>query len=563
MDQYVEQLRAILRNLDISRDSLPYTQAFDDAHRQFQSETGEEISADEFWRRLSSAGKQGGLGGKKRRRGTPVPKLTSAEKLEVLRLFPDGIGNRDQIPYTRRFDDLHAQFRRRARRKLTKHEFWRAVSSLAKCSRKPKPLFDSAPLGGLPEELVRAINDLNPWWSGNAMRRTEPYRRWAFAECRKRLESGIAPVVAIRGTRQVGKTEIQLQLIDELLNLEQIPPRNILRVQFDDLPSIGAFQDPLLAVVRWYEDNVLKQSINAASNDGETIYLFFDELQNLFAWEAQLKFLVDGRAAKTMVTGSSALRIGRGQDSLAGRLSILELGSLRLREIAGIRGDAVFDPFQTNGAGDLWCSIRFWKDLQQHVSKNRRAILQAFRHFSDFGGYPIIHKATGLDRTDYADQIVSIVVERTLLRDLKAGQFGANRDIRVVEEVLRRVCRYAGQVVRPDAIQQQLDSVFQSGVSKNAVVDALRFLEDSLLLRRIPALEAALRKQSNPDKFCLCDHFLREAALQERVPLSPDELQSCPESILTIAGHIIESAIGYYLFIRPDGHTAFMDAGTR
>lgn len=282
-------------------------------------------------------------------------------------------------------------------------------------------------------------------------------------------------------------------------------------------------------------------------NDGETIYLFFDELQNLSAWEAQLKFLVDGRTAKTIVTGSSALRIGRGQDSLAGRLSIIELGPLGLREIAGIRGEATFDPFQNNGASDAWCSIDFWKDLQSHVTRNRRAILQAFGHFSDFAGYPITHKATGLDRTDYADQIVSIVIERTLLRDLKAGQFGASRDIRVVEEVLRRVCRYAGQAVRPETIQQQLDSVFQSGVSKNAVVDALRFLEDSLLLRRIPALEAAFRKQSNPDKLCLCDHFLREAALQERVPLSPADLQSCPESTLTIAGHIIESAIGYYL----------------
>ena len=64
--------------------------------------------------------------------------------------------------------------------------------------------------------------------------------------CRRRLTSRIAPVIAIRGTRQVGKTEIQLQLIEELIHLDGIPPRDVLRVQFDDLPSIGAFKEPLL-----------------------------------------------------------------------------------------------------------------------------------------------------------------------------------------------------------------------------------------------------------------------------------------------------------------------------
>ena len=68
-----------------------------------------------------------------------------------------------------------------------------------------------------------------------------------------------------------------------------------------------------------------------------------------------------------------------------------------------------------------------------------------------------------------------------------------------------------------------------------------------MLVRRIPALEAVLKKQSSPNKFCLCDHFLREAWLQERIPLDVEGLNNVPEATMTLAGHLIESVIGYYL----------------
>ena len=236
---------------------------------------------------------------------------------------------------------------------------------------------------------------------------------------------------------------------------------------------------------RWYEDNVLGEPINALAAKGEDVYLFFDELQNLPAWEAQLKFLADNRAARMIATGSSALRIGQGQDSLAGRLSLIELGTLRLREIAGIRKEREFPPYQNNGSVEDWTRLEFWRDFQKFATSQASAIRGVFKHFSDLGGYPICHKTKRADASDLADLIVSMVVERTLLRDLKAGQLGSRRDQRVVEETFRRVCRYAGQSVQPARIQQELDAVLQSGVSLNAVVDALQFLEDSMLVRHI------------------------------------------------------------------------------
>ncbi|MGH8514118.1 MAG: DUF4143 domain-containing protein, partial [Gammaproteobacteria bacterium] len=47
-------------------------------------------------------------------------------------------------------------------------------------------------------------------------------------------------------------------------------------------------------------------------------------------------------------------------------------------------------------------------------------------------------------------------------------------------------------------------------------------------------------------KLCLCDHALRAAWLQEVVPLDPESLEKQPH-LADLAGHIAESAVGYFL----------------
>ena len=180
-DPSSDRLRELLRHLGVPRDDLPYTDQFDSLKAQFESDSGESLSPEAFWRRLSIAGKRGGGSETGRRRGSPPPELTRAEQLELLRLFPDGIGNRDQLPYTKRFENVYRHFNQLTRRKLTKHEFWRALSSLAKCSRKPRPLFDTAPLGGLSEDFVRALDETQSLVDGTYFTAPGRYRRWAFS----------------------------------------------------------------------------------------------------------------------------------------------------------------------------------------------------------------------------------------------------------------------------------------------------------------------------------------------------------------------------------------------
>ncbi len=83
--------------------------------------------------------------------------------------------------------------------------------------------------GGLAPELVDNLYALNPWWRSAPMLPQPRMRRHLADQIRRRLETEIAPIVAVRGPRQVGKTTAQLQIIADLLG-EGVPPTSILRV---------------------------------------------------------------------------------------------------------------------------------------------------------------------------------------------------------------------------------------------------------------------------------------------------------------------------------------------
>ena len=96
---------------------------------------------------------------------------------------------------------------------------------------------------GLPPALGYNLRRFNPWWEGEAMPLQPKTRRHLVAQMRRRLDANIAPIIVVRGPRQIGKTTAQFQIIQDLLD-EGVDPKRILRVQFDDLPrdDLGAVE---------------------------------------------------------------------------------------------------------------------------------------------------------------------------------------------------------------------------------------------------------------------------------------------------------------------------------
>ncbi len=218
----------------------------------------------------------------------------------------------------------------------------------------------------------------------------QPVRRWAYDSLLRGLHSQLAPVIVLRGPRQVGKSTLQAQVIDELLRTG-VDARHILRVQFDDVRALHKREQPILEIVWWYADHVLRAPLGSVGK--HPVYLFLDEVQNLKDWAPQLKHLVDLQPVRAMVTGSSALRIEAGRDSLAGRIHTLELGPLLLREIIELCALGRIEPYHPpNGLGPLKDKA-FWVGLRDFGSQHQVLRDQAFALFSVRGGYPIAHKA--------------------------------------------------------------------------------------------------------------------------------------------------------------------------
>ena len=407
----------------------------------------------------------------------------------------------------------------------------------------------------LAPELELYLRRTNPWWSGDALLPLPPMRRALFQTVHHRLQHGLTPVIALRGARQVGKTTLLNHVIEALLQ-QGVAPRRIFRVQFDEIPTLRGLQQPLLSLCYWYQEQILGASFNACAQAGEPAYIFIDEAQNLVDWSAQLKALVDHEAVRVLLTGSSALRIEQGRESLAGRITTLELGGLLLREIAAIHGMTSIPPLLAENGYNALKTLEFWRELTMHGQRYREARDAAFELFAQRGGYPVAHRRVEADWGELAQYLNETIVRRVIIHDLRLGERGRKRDQTLLEALFTLACRYAGNAPSPAIYLQELRTALHANIGSQRTLAYLRFLNDTLLIRLIPPLEIRLKRRKGNPKLCLCDHTLRASWLQEVVPLTPDELSHAPQ-MAPLAGHIAESIVGFYLASMPEVNLAW------
>ena len=396
----------------------------------------------------------------------------------------------------------------------------------------------------LPPPVETYLRETNPWWAGRPRPPVPPFRRWGYHAVQRKLRAQLAPAVVLRGPRQIGKTTIQMQIIDDLLREPAFDPRRVLRVQFDDLPPMRGDAMPLFAIAWWYEKVILGRPLNGAARANEHAYLFFDELQNVPDWAPQLKALVDHYAVRVVVTGSSAFRIAAGRDSLAGRVATVEMGPLLLREVAGLRwGFDAAPSLPDNGFGELR-TVDFWRGLNATARAQAEIVERAATAFSHRGGYPLGHLHPDLPWHDVADQLNETVIRRVIAHDLRTG--GRGRDGRLFEELVGIACRYAGQAPGRNLWLGELSRTLEADVRWQRVQDYLQLLDDTLIVRLIEPLGLRLRRGFGHRKICMADHALRASWLGEVVPLDDPGLDRSPH-LADLAGRIAESTVGAFL----------------
>lgn len=372
------------------------------------------------------------------------------------------------------------------------------------------------------QDISALLIDQNRWWGVPGYRtvRGYPNRRDAFAhvlEYAGELRSNRAALLL--GPRQVGKTTLLLQVVDDLLD-RGWPPGNITFFDFSDDRLIGP---------------ISPRAIMAATppglNAGQRRVFLFDEIQEALSWERWLKSAVDD--ARRSIAPERPIFIATGSAASALADGTVESGQGRWDEIP-IEGLSYGEFLRLNAL-----MIDGVPESESEVSGRDPSV---FDRYLLTGGFP--EYARPESGRNALSTIRQDIIERALLRDLRRSGTEIDR----VKRLFVYLATDSGSAWNADNRAQDLDANRKS-------VDAwLDLLERTRLVCRLEADQPANSKASarlRPrKKIYAADHGLVTA------------MSSLPDPLADpgIRGRVLETAVFRHLrevARTSDGHLGY------
>ncbi|MBN2347047.1 MAG: ATP-binding protein [Candidatus Aminicenantes bacterium] len=311
-------------------------------------------------------------------------------------------------------------------------------------------------------EIFAVLRQYNPWWSAGRFPDLPTWRRAAFHEISNWIEKPPGGrALLLSGARQVGKTTLFLQAIDELLN-HGVEASNILYVTFDHplLKLIGL--DNLMKLWREYEP----------AREGFE-YLFLDEIQVIKDWQTWLKHQVDfEKRRRIAVTGSAATIATEKQESGVGRWQTVRLATMSFFEYLQIRklGAPALPPLQSLLEIFSWENNRFIQ-----ITEEARPLVGMFHEYLLRGGFP---QSALLESIPMAQKLLrEDIVDKVLKRDMTA-LFGVRR-ILELEQVFLYLCLHDGGLLDLPQLCNALD------LKRPTVSNFISLLEGTHLIYRL------------------------------------------------------------------------------
>ena len=364
------------------------------------------------------------------------------------------------------------------------------------------------------ERILKVLTAYNPWWKTGTTNPslTKTYKRFAYYEAMNKLENtDIRRTVVLTGTRRVGKTTIQYQMIDTLLK-QGVSPRQILFVSLDHpMLKLSSFED----ILDCYHENIY------AEND---VYYFFDEIQYAQDWDKWLKTIYDmNPETKVVATGSASPALMKGNsESGAGRWSVISVPTLSFYEYCELIGvnKPVFDDKLK-----ITSFLKMNRREQTAVMVKLSDIQKHFNRYLQVGGFPELALS---DNDVLAQQVMrEDVVDKVLKRDLPS--LYSVRNSTELERIFLYLCNVSSEIVSIDSVAKELN-----GVSRPTVENYIRYLESANLIYQSWPVDMSGKKalKAKP-KIYIADAAIRNAVLMD------DDMLTNP----TEMGKIVETAV--------------------
>ncbi|OJU17688.1 MAG: AAA family ATPase [Clostridiales bacterium 43-6] len=382
------------------------------------------------------------------------------------------------------------------------------------------------------EGILKVLAAFNPWWKTGAVHPsfTKDYKRFAYFEAMKRLEqTDIRRTVVLTGTRRVGKTTIQYQMIETLLK-KGIPPQKIVFISMDH-PMLKL--SDLNEILDCYHENIY------ANQDA---YYFFDEIQYATDWDKWLKTIYDIQPdTKVVATGSASPALVKGStESGAGRWSVIQVPTLSFYEYCSLIGISDIELDKNLRPTAL---ANLTQQARSEIMMKLSAVQNHFIRYLQVGGFPEL----ALSSNDLmAQQIMrEDVVDKVLKRDLPS--LYNIRNSTELERIFLYLCNVSSNIVSIEAIAKELN-----GVSRPTVENYIRFLESANLIYLSYPVEMGGQKvlKASP-KIYIADAAIRNAVLMDGDILTePEEMGKMVETAVYkhVAAFYYQKAtkIGYY-----------------
>jgi uncharacterized protein len=372
---------------------------------------------------------------------------------------------------------------------------------------------------GSKPELLAVLRQFNPWWRGERQGGLPKWRRAAFSEVRQWVRSPPAPrALLLSGARQIGKTTLLLQTIEELL-AEGVAPGQILYATFDHPLLKLAGLDGLLQL--WREAEPAKPD--------QPEYLFLDEIQYTKDWQTWIKHQVDFHKGRHIaVTGSATPLVVEGQESGAGRWHTVRLATLSFYEYLQIKRVPVPALPEVPSLQKLlgWNALDFAR-----MGADARPLTGHFHDYLLRGGFP---QCALVEEVVTAQKLLrEDIVDKVLKRDMTA-LYGVRRVLEL-EQTFLHLCLHDGGLLDMVELSKNLE------VKKPTASNYITLLEAAHLIHRLPPFgygKEILRGRSKV--------YLADAAIAPSMLLKGKSLLDDPVAL----GAAVETAFFKHVFTR-------------